>query len=458
MKVQTVESLLREGRYGVVDAPAYGQGDPSVECGVINVFDDVQYQEILGFGAAFTESAAYNYSLLTAEQKQDFLERCFNKESGLGYCLGRVHINSCDFSLNIYNYVQEGDDTLETFDISRERQYVIPFLRDIQAYCQEPLVLMAAPWSPPAYMKDNNSEIAGGRLKEEYRRLWATYYAKYIEAFREEGIAISAISVQNEPNAVQTWESCFYSAEDERDFLEQHLIPVLDERGLSDIRIIVWDHNKERVYDRAKTILYTPEMSERVWAVGHHWYSGDHFDGLRLVQEQLNKPNICTEFCGGIEDDVVALAERYAREMCENLNNYMIASCDWNIMLDQEGGPFHNRTAQMVTQDGKVLEYKCNGCYAPVIYDRPNETLVYTPIYYCTGHFSRYIQKGARRIAVTKFSDDLHVCAVRNPDGSVVAIVLNATDANSNFHLRYHGECTPLTVHAHSVLTVVLTA
>lgn len=456
MKVQTIESLLREGRYYVTDTPAYGVGDPTTEGGVINLFDDVQYQEILGFGGALTESAAYNYSLLTAEQKREFLERCYGKEQGLGYRIGRTHINSCDFSLDIYDYVQAGDMTLDTFDISRERKYVIPFLQDIQAYCGEPLTLMAAPWSPPAYMKNNASAIGGGSLREDCRRLWALYYAKYIEAFRAEGIVISAISVQNEPNAVQTWESCFYSAEEERDFLEQHLIPVLDERGLSDIRIIVWDHNKERVYDRAKTILYSPEMRERVWAVGHHWYSGDHFDGLSLVQEQLGKPNICTEFCGGIEEDAAALAERYAREMCENLNHYMIASCDWNILLDDEGGPFHNRTAQMVTHDGKVLEYKCNGCYAPILYDREKKELVYTPIYYAIGHFARFIQAGARRVAVTKFSDDLHVCAFRNPDDSLVVVVLNATDVNSNFHLRYQGECTPMTVQPHAVITILL--
>ncbi|MBO5869393.1 MAG: glucosylceramidase, partial [Clostridia bacterium] len=232
------ESIIKDGNIDSITEPA-----------IINIFDEVEYQTVLGFGGAFTESAAYNYAQFTDEQKRDFLKKTFSREYGIGYNFGRTHINSCDFSLDIYTYVENGDYDLSTFNIDRDRKYIIPFIKDALLYCTDELVLFASPWSPPAYMKDNESAIRGGSLKEKYKKVWARYYAKYIKAMAEEGIKISAITVQNEPNAKQSWESCSYSPEDERDFIELYLAPVLDEEGLGDIKIMVWDHNKERVYD-----------------------------------------------------------------------------------------------------------------------------------------------------------------------------------------------------------------
>lgn len=305
-------------------------------------------------------------------------------------------------------------------------------------------------------MKTNESAIQGGSLKEEYKRLWALYYAKYIKAYREEGIQISAISVQNEPKAIQTWESCFYSPEDERDFLDKYLIPVLEEEGLSDIKIIIWDHNKERVYDRAKLILSNEKIQERVWAVGHHWYVGDHFEGLALVHEKLNKPNICTEFCAGINEDVIEVAERYAKEMCQNFNHYMIASCDWNILLSEQGGPYHNRTAESVAVAGKVFESKNGGCYAPVLRDSNSNQLIYTPIYYYIGHFSKFVNRGAKRIATTRYMDDIYTCAFKNPDNSIVVVILNAQDEERTVCIRHNSYVTPIEVKAHSIITLIM--
>ncbi len=172
---------------------------------IVNVFDDVKYQEVLGFGGAFTESSAYLYSLLTDEDKAKFLELYFNREKGIGYNFGRSHINSCDFSLGIYSSVEDGDKTLETFNIEREKKYILPFLKDALKYCDQEILLFASPWSPPAYMKDNGNIVEGGKLLEEYKSVWAHYYAKYIKLMANEGVKISAISIQNEPIAIQTW-------------------------------------------------------------------------------------------------------------------------------------------------------------------------------------------------------------------------------------------------------------
>ncbi|MBE6727847.1 MAG: glucosylceramidase [Ruminococcaceae bacterium] len=424
----------------------------NTEWGIVNVFDDVVYQEILGFGGAFTESAAYIYSLLSEADKKRFLELYFDREKGIAYNFGRTHINSCDFSLGIYSSVEEGDKTLESFNLEREKKYILPFLKDALAYSKEEIVLFASPWSPPAYMKDNNDMLHGGKLLEEYKSVWAHYYAKYIKAMAAEGVKISAISVQNEPNATQTWESCNYSPEDEAQFIEKYLIDALDEEGLSDIKIMIWDHNKECVYDRAKKILSSKKVNERVWAVAHHWYSGDHFEGLRLVHEQLKKPVITGEFCGPITDDVNVVAERYGIEICENFNNYNIASCDWNLMLNQNGGPFHNRNAKT---EGELRENKEDGCYAPILYDTEKQELQVTPIYYYIGHFSKYVMRGAKRVATTKHHKDLYTCAFVNPDGSKVCVVINTSDKELYANLRYNGGCTKNILKPHSIITLV---
>lgn len=456
MKIKVFESQPLKKQYFAESDLSYGTQKPTTEWAVANIYSDVEYQEILGFGAAFTESAAYNYSLLSENDKKDFIIKYFDKKDGIGYNFGRAHINSCDFSLDIYTYIENGDKDLKTFNIDRDKKYIIPFIKDALSYCEEEIVLFASPWSPPAFMKNNQSPIKGGSLKEEYKKVWALYYTKYIKAYANEGIKISAVTVQNEPNAVQPWESCFYSHEDERDFIKSYLIPALDSEGLSHIKIIIWDHNKERVYDRAKAILAEPLNNERIWAVGHHWYSGDHYNGLSMVQERLGKPNICTEFCGGIEADPVALAEKYARDMCENLNNYMIASCDWNILLSHLGGPYHNRSAESVAVAGVVFESKDSGCHAPVLYDSEKKELIYTPIYYYIGHFSKFIKRGAKRLGVTKYSGDIYFTAFKNPEGEVVAIAINPTDKEMPLTLRHYCNCSAASLKPHSIVTFII--
>lgn len=450
--IRKIETCPSENVYFKEEQVELNNFPADTEWGLVNVFGEVVYQEVLGFGGAFTESSAYLYSLLSDEDKQKFLELYFDREKGIGYNFGRSHINSCDFSLSIYSSVEEGDKTLETFNLEREKKYILPFLKDALEYCKEEIVLFASPWSPPAYMKDNNSVIKGGKLLEEYKSVWAHYYAKYIKAMAKEGIKISAITIQNEPNAKQTWESCNYSPEDEAEFIDKYLIDALDEEGLSDIKIMIWDHNKECVYDRAKKILSNERVNKRVWAVAHHWYSGDHFEGLRLVHEQLKKPLVCGEFCGPITEDAAVLAEKYGIEICENFNNFEIASCDWNLLLDQNGGPYHNRTEQT---EGELFENKNDGCYAPILYDTDKKELVVTPIYYYIGHFSKYVKRGAKRIATTKHHKDLYTCAFVNPDGSNVCVVINTSDKEQYATLRYNGGCTVNIMKPHSIITLL---
>ncbi len=453
--MKIIRTSVNQGKYFAEETVEMGNIGSNTENAVINVFDEVQFQEILGFGGAFTESAAYNYSLMDSATKDAFMKAYFTKDNGIGYNFGRTHINSCDFSLDIYSYVEEGDKTLETFDISRDKKYIIPFVKDALKYSNNEIFLFASPWSPPAYMKDNGKVTNGGKLLEEYKHIWALYYAKYIKAFLAEGIEIAAISVQNEPIAYQHWESCFYSADDERDLIENHLIPVFEEEGLSHIKIMIWDHNKERVYDRARDILKSEKVNERVWAVAHHWYSGDHFEGVNLVNQVLKKPTITGEFCMSIKDDPLNVAERYVKEIAEDLNNGNIAMCDWNLMLSTDGGPYHNRTNTSVAIPGIIHEDKEGGCAAPILFDQKKKEMVLTPCYYYIGHFSKYIQKGAKRLGYSKYTADLTATAFLNPNGEKVLVICNTGDKSMPVIVRNNNVCTRTDAEPHSIMTVI---
>src|SRR5699024_585014 len=167
----------------------------------ISVRSGKTYQKWLGFGGAVTESAAYNLSRVPEQKRREIIKAYYDTEEGLGYNLGRVHINSCDFALGNYDYVDENDTTLASFSIEHEEKYVLPLMREVEAVRGSSIEWMASPWSPPAWMKTNNDRNHGGKLKEAYASVWANYYVKYIQAMQDKGFPIWAISVQNEPAA-----------------------------------------------------------------------------------------------------------------------------------------------------------------------------------------------------------------------------------------------------------------
>ena len=226
-----------------------------------------RFQTILGIGGALTDASAETFAKLPPAQQRELLDAYFDPDKGIGYTLGRTNIHSCDFSSSSYTYVDEGDKELKSFSVDHDRQFRIPFIKRAMAAAGGTLTLFCSPWSPPAFMKTNNDMLHGGKLRPEFAQSWANYYAKFIKAYEREGIRIWGTTVQNEPMATQTWESCIYSAEDERDFLKNHLGPTLKREGLGDRKIIAWDHNRDLIYQRVSTILADPQG--RAIRVGH---------------------------------------------------------------------------------------------------------------------------------------------------------------------------------------------
>lgn len=408
------------------------------------------FQEMVGIGGAITDASAEVFDKLSEAKKKEILRAYYDREEGIGYSLSRTNINSCDFSSASYTYVADGDSTLSSFDIAPDKQFKIPLIKQAIAAAGDKLPLLVSPWSPPAWMKTNGNMLQGGALLPRYRQAWANYYIKFIQAYEQLDIPVWGLTVQNEPMATQTWESCLYTAEEERDFIKQYLGPTLHKAGMRDKKLIAWDHNRDLLYQRASTVLNDPEAAQYVWGIGYHWYetwtgAGNNFDNMHRVKEAFpDKELIFTEGCVEKFDlkevNSWRLGEHYGKNMIHDFNAGTAAWCDWNILLDEKGGPNHVG----------------NFCFAPVHADLRSGELIYTSAYYYIGHFSKYVRPGAKRIISSASQDRLLSTAFINTDGQIVVIVMNSTDSNIPYKLWIGGKAAAIDAAAHSISTILI--
>lgn len=408
------------------------------------------FQTMVGIGGALTDASAETFAKLPKDKQQELLKAYYSPKDGIGYTLARTNINSCDFSSDSYTYVNDNDKELKTFNLKHDQQYKIPLIKQAIAAAGGKLSMFVSPWSPPAWMKDNNSLLQGGKLKQEYKQAWANYYVKFIKAYENEGMPVWGLSVQNEPMAKQKWESCIFTAEDERDFIKQYLGPTLKKSGLGNKKLIAWDHNRDLVYQRASTILDDPEAAKYVWGIGYHWYetwtgSAMQFDNVKHVAETYPEKNLLfTEGCiekfdfNKIND--WTLGERYGHSMVNDFNSGTAGWTDWNVLLDEKGGPNHVG----------------NFCYAPVIADTRTGELHYTNCYYYIGHFSKFIRPGAKRVISSSNRDVLETTSFINPDGKLAVVVLNNSDNKVDYNLWISGKAAKTTSLPHSISTLVI--
>jgi len=408
------------------------------------------FQTFLGIGGAITDASAETFAKLPKEKQQEILDAYYDPVKGIGYTLARTNIHSCDFSSGSYTYVEDGDKELKTFSVAHDEQYRIPLIKQAIKTAGGKLTLFASPWSPPAWMKTNNDMLHGGKLKPEFYNNWANYYVKFIRAYEKEGIPIWGLTIQNEPMATQTWESCVFSAEEERDFLKNSLGPTLKKAGMSSKKIIVWDHNRDLVYQRVSTTLGDPEAAKYAWGIGFHWYEtwtggNPQFENLKRVAETFpNKNLLFTEGCNGpfnmsqIND--WKWGESYGRSMINDFNAGTVGWTDWNILLDEMGGPNHVK----------------NFCFAPIHADTKTGQLYYMNEYYYIGHFSKFIRPGAKRVVSSSNRDALLTTAFLNKDGKLAVIVMNQGAQKTPYHLWIAGKAVELTSLPHSIETIVI--
>ena len=410
---------------------------------------DKTFQSLLGIGGAVTDASAEVFAKLSKEKQQEFLNAYYNAEKGIGYSLLRTTIHSSDFASGSYTYIKEGDTELKSFSIEHDREFKIPLIKKATETAGGKIILYASPWSPPAFMKSNKDMLKGGTLLPEFFQPWANYYTKFVKAYEKEGMPIWGISVQNEPMAVQTWESCVFTAEAERDFLKNYLGPTMKKEGLGNKKIIVWDHNRDLMLQRANIIFNDPEASKYAWGMGFHWYEtwaggNQMFENVGKVHEAFPDKNLmftegCVEKFDAKNYQLWANGERYGSSMIHDFNNGTVGWTDWNILLDENGGPNHVG----------------NFCFAPIHADTKTGELIYTPSYYYIGHFSKFIRPEAKRVSSAVSRSSLLSTSFLNKDGKMVTVVMNQSDVAVIYNLCIGNQAAEVTILPKAIQTLV---
>ncbi|MFL9845106.1 glycoside hydrolase family 30 protein [Flavobacterium rhizosphaerae] len=416
----------------------------------ISVFvePDKTFQTIMGIGGAITDASAEVFAGLSPAKQKEFLNAYYSKGNGIGYSLIRTHIHSCDFSSGSYTYIKEGDKSLKSFNIDHDKKYRIPLIKQALNTIGTDVMLYVSPWSPPAFMKSNKDMLNGGKLLPEYYQTWADYYVKFIKAYEKEGIPVWGLTVQNEPMATQIWESCIYTAEDERDFLKNYLGPTI-KKELGDKKIIVWDHNRDLMNQRANVIFSDPEASKYAWGLGFHWYETwaggeEMFTNVEKVSEAYPDKKLvfsegCNEKFDAAKYQYWPNGERYGENMINDFNNGLVAWTDWNILLDEHGGPNHVG----------------NFCFSPIHADSSTGELIYTPSYYYIGHISKFVQPEAKRVSTAVSRSNLLSTSFLNKDGKMATVVMNATDGKVTYNLIVGDQQTVVEIPPHAIQTLV---
>ncbi|XP_019851801.1 PREDICTED: putative glucosylceramidase 3 [Amphimedon queenslandica] len=409
----------------------------------VTINRSLMYQTIVGFGGAFTDSASYVFSKLNSTHQAAILNMYFS-EDGLRYNMGRLPIGSCDFSYNHYTYDEVRDDeNLTHFTIEHDKGYIIPFIREANAtlnkWSNDSLYILASPWSPPAWMKVLDLPYCPlscleCRLKDKYKKTWAEYFVKFIEAYGGEGVRVWGVTVQNEPGACPVeYEGMHFDPETQRDFIKEYLGPSL-RSSHPDVKLLIYDHNKNHVVKWVETIFSDPEASSYAWGTAVHWYSGDDFENLQSAHSlQPGKPILATEATVAREKNPEnpkwEHGEHYAHDMIGDFNNWVVGFIDWNLLLDRYGGPNHAGPQEC---EGLI---KC-GSAAMILADLETQVLYPQVFYYYVGHISKYVPRGSVRInSRVTGSSSLECVAFLTPEKSIVVIVMNTGDESVEFKL-----------------------
>lgn len=391
----------------------------------IEVLLDNVITNFLGFGSAITESASYNYQKLNDKNKNNFIKDYYSKD-GLNFNLGRISIGSNDFSLCSFSYAKKRD--LSDFNIEHDKEHIIPFLKDILKL--KDISLIASPWSPPRMFKRLPILCWGIKLAKKYYSSYADYLVKFINEYQKQGIKIDYLTMQNEPMARQKWESCKFNIDEQKDFIYNHLL-----NKLHNTKLLLWDHNKDDLYNIINELYID---NDKIGGFAFHFYTGNHFQELKKLKEKYpDKLLINTEMCCAYskynEKKWLGSAEYYLNDIIGDMNNGVNAYLDWNILLDQNGGP----------------TYKNNPVKSGSI--RVGDNYIKSPIYYYLYHISHFI--GTKTLVVeNKTNTELKVVSLK-VDKKILVIIMNRTSHNIEFNLKINNHSLCDKINNHSIIT-----
>lgn len=408
----------------------------------IRIDTSTTFQEIDGFGYTLTGGSAMHINAMSDNAKADLLQELFGTNQGdLGVSYLRLSIGASDLDEATFSYndLPEGetDESLERFSLAYDTLHLIPVLKKILEVSPD-IKIMGSPWSPPTWMKDNN-DTRGGSLKKEFYPAYANYFVKYIEAMAEEGITIDAITVQNEPLHPGNNPSLLMEAEDQGEFVKEHLGPVFKENGIS-TKIILYDHNADRP-DYPISILDDPEAAKYIDGSAFHLYGGT-IDALSQVHQAHPDKNIYfTEQWVGAPGD-------FAKEMTWHIENLIIGAprnwsrnvLEWNLAADENQKPHTDRGG-------------CDRCLGAITITGDDVTR--EPAYYIIGQASKFVRPGSVRVASNE-PLSLPNVAFTTPEGKTAVIIQNKAEEERVIKVELGGNQVLVTLPAGAVGTLVL--
>ena len=492
---------------------------------VVEIRPDIVKQTIVGIGSSFTESSAFVLAHLDEDKRREVMNEVYG-ERGANFSLARTPIGATDFSVvGKYSYAAvENDAALENFSIAvdqdgfKQGEYpgikdesfdLLPMIQEAlaikSAQNDRDLRIVASAWTAPPWMKDIEDWYIGGTpddygggtggvLKEQYVPTYAEYLVRYLDAYQAEGVDIWGLTPVNEPHGNSgQWESMHFTPETQNEFIKRHLGPRLEDSAHEDLKVLIYDQNRDGLEHWTDTILGDPETAPYVYGTAVHWYEST----FKVYEEELEKVHnkfpdfdiIHTEGTiddlgkpapAGIEDPVrfeesgwfdndefwwndnatdwaytatwapnpedhpiYTPVHRYARNIIVSLNHWMSGWIDWNIVLDRDGGPNHVG----------------NFCGAPIMIDVDTGQVYYTPIYYVLAQFSRTIRPGDRAVQATTTpdgldADALHASATISDSGLLSVQLLNTTKQPIRYGLQVGAQFADVEIPANAVQTV----
>ncbi|MGG3508745.1 glycoside hydrolase family 30 beta sandwich domain-containing protein [Paenibacillus lautus] len=391
------------------------------------VIDEEQtFQEMDGFGASFTDSAAYLiHQVLETKQRSELMTRLFDPNEGIGLSVLRQPMGASDYARDFYSYndMPEGqtDVELDQFSIAHDEEDIIPLLKEALRLNPD-VKLMGSPWSPPGWMKTSGSMI-GGELKPEYYSVYANYFVRYIQGYKAHGLPIYAITPQNEAlYSPGHYPGMIMLPEAQSDFIKNHLKPQFVKNDI-DTKILCYDHNWDKP-DYPLTVF--EQAGDAVDGVAWHWYGGKPSAQSEVFDAFPGKEVHFTEGSGG--EWIPPFEQAFSNVMrtgIEILRNHSKSYVLWNMALDEKNGP-------------TVPGFGKSTCRGIVTVNQQTKELTYTLDYYALAHFSKVIRPKAVRIASTSH-ESIRSVAFKNTDGSIAVVLFNDSEQEENAALHMQG-------------------
>ncbi len=414
-----------------------------------------QFQEMEGFGASMTGSSAYvMQEYMSPEQRQALLEDLFGTEKGIGINYIRMSIGASDFSTDPYSYddipAGQRDDSLKQFTIAHDQKDVVPVLKQVVAI-NPGIHIMGSPWSPPAWMK-TSGKLEGGSLRPDAYDVYARYFVKYIRAFGQEGIKITALTVQNEPQYEALYPTMKMTAPEQGTFIKDHLGPLLEKEGLNkQVQVMLFDHNWNSP-EYPISILNDSLIAKYTAGAAFHCYEGAVGAMSKVHDAHPEKGLYFTECSGGTWSPAFADNLQYMvrQLLIGTANNWSKNALLWNMALDEKNGPTTNKPSNEEGNHG------CMTCRGVVTVNSKDGAVTRNIEYYALAHFSKFVRPGAKRIYSSSLPDKgIENVAFLNTDGSRVMVVINTTQQERTFSVSEQGNAYSYSLKPGAAATLV---